>query len=85
VVLTVRDRGMGIPGPDQERIFERFQRGTNVVGRIAGTGIGLAGARQIVEQHGGSISVKSQINRGATFTVRFPAGASVAQGDMTVT
>jgi signal transduction histidine kinase len=72
IVLTVRDRGMGIPGPDQERIFERFQRGTNVEGRIAGTGIGLAGARQIVEQHGGTISVKSQINRGATFTVRFP-------------
>jgi signal transduction histidine kinase len=84
VVLTVRDRGMGIPGPDQERIFERFQRGTNVAGKIAGTGIGLAGARQIVEQHGGTISVKSQINRGATFTVKFPAGASLPDPDRTV-
>jgi signal transduction histidine kinase len=84
VLLTVRDRGMGIPGPDQERIFERFQRGTNVEGRIAGTGIGLAGARQIVEQHGGTISVKSQINRGATFTVKFPLGAAAPDPDRTL-
>lgn len=73
VVLTVRDRGIGIPGQDQQRVFERFQRGTNVEGRIAGTGIGLAGARQIVEQHGGAITVKSQVGKGSTFTVRFPA------------
>jgi signal transduction histidine kinase len=73
VVLTVRDRGIGIPSQDQQRVFERFQRGSNVEGRIPGTGIGLAGARQIIEQHGGRISVKSQIGKGATFTVRFPA------------
>jgi signal transduction histidine kinase len=54
-------------------VFERFQRGSNVEGRIPGTGIGLAGARQIIEQHGGRISVMSQIGKGATFTVRFPA------------
>jgi len=83
VLLTVRDRGMGIPGPDQERIFERFQRGSNVVGKIAGTGIGLAGARQIVEQHGGTISVRSQINRGATFTVKFPTGVAAVDPDRT--
>jgi signal transduction histidine kinase len=69
----VRDRGIGIPSQDQLRVFERFQRGSNVEGRIPGTGIGLAGARQIIEQHGGRISVKSQIGKGATFTVRFPA------------
>ena len=74
VILTVRDRGIGIPGADQSRIFERFQRGTNVEGRFQGTGIGLAGARQIVEQHGGAITVKSQVGKGSTFTVRFPAG-----------
>jgi signal transduction histidine kinase len=74
VILTVRDHGIGIPGADQSRIFERFQRGTNVEGRFQGTGIGLAGARQIVEQHGGAITVKSQVAKGSTFTVRFPAG-----------
>src|SRR5712664_1826578 len=72
-VLTVRDRGIGIPSQDQQRVFERFQRGSNVEGRIPGTGIGLAGARQIIEQHGGAITVKSQIGKGSTFTVRFPA------------
>ena len=79
VILTVRDRGVGIPGADQSRIFERFQRGTNVEGRFQGTGIGLAGARQIVEQHGGAITVKSQVAKGSTFTVRFPAEPAKAQ------
>jgi len=78
VILTVRDRGIGIPGQDQSRVFERFQRGTNVEGRFQGTGIGLAGARQIVEQHGGAITLKSQVGKGSTFTVRFPAGVEPA-------
>jgi len=79
VILTVRDRGIGIPGADQSRIFERFQRGTNVEGRFQGTGIGLAGAKQIVEQHGGAITLKSQVGKGSTFTVRFPSGSEPAK------
>ena len=79
VILTVRDRGVGIPGADQTRVFERFQRGTNVEGRFQGTGIGLAGAKQIVEQHGGAITVKSTVGKGSTFTVRFPAGSESAK------
>jgi signal transduction histidine kinase len=63
---------VGIPEEDLGRIFERFQRGTNVVGEIAGTGIGLASARHIVETHGGSITAASRSRRGATFTVRLP-------------
>ncbi|MEA3194895.1 MAG: hypothetical protein QOD26_3228 [Betaproteobacteria bacterium] len=77
-ILTVRDRGIGIPGQDQSRVFERFQRGTNVEGRFQGTGIGLAGAKQIVEQHGGAITLKSQVGKGSTFTVRFPSGVEPA-------
>ena len=79
VIITVRDRGVGIPGSDQARIFERFQRGTNVEGRFQGTGIGLAGAKQIVEQHGGAITLKSQVGKGSTFTVRFPSGSEPAK------
>jgi signal transduction histidine kinase len=79
VVLTVRDSGIGIPGQDQSRVFERFQRGTNAEGRFQGTGIGLAGAKQIVEQHGGAITVKSQVSKGSTFTVRIPAGSEPAK------
>ena len=71
-VLTVRDSGIGIPPDDLPHVFERFHRGGNVVGRIKGTGLGLAGARQIVEQHGGTIAVASQPGEGTTFTVRLP-------------
>jgi signal transduction histidine kinase len=53
-------------------IFERFYRGKSAINGIAGTGIGLAEARQIVEQHGGTISVESQEGSGTTFFVRLP-------------
>ena len=71
-VLAVRDQGVGIPAAELPRLFERFYRGTNVAGRTHGTGIGLAGARQIVEQHGGVITVESEEGRGSTFSVRLP-------------
>ncbi|HEV7664986.1 MAG TPA: HAMP domain-containing sensor histidine kinase, partial [Chloroflexota bacterium] len=71
-VLEVQDHGLGIPAADSLRVFERFQRGENVIGRIAGTGIGLAASRQIVEQHSGSISASSTEGAGSTFSVRLP-------------
>ena len=71
-MLTVQDRGIGIPAADLPRVFERFERGRNAVGRIGGSGIGLAATRQIVEQHGGTIEVESREGRGSTFTVRLP-------------
>jgi signal transduction histidine kinase len=52
-------------------VFDRYRRGRNV-GAIGGSGIGLAGARAIVEQHGGAISVVSAEGDGSTFTVRLP-------------
>jgi signal transduction histidine kinase len=70
--LSVSDHGLGVPAADLPAIFERFQRARNVEGRIGGTGIGLASARQIVEQHGGSISVTSTEGAGSTFTVLLP-------------
>lgn len=76
-VLTVEDQGIGIRRADLPRVFDRFYRGSNVVGRIAGTGIGMAGARQIVEQHGGSIAVESAEGVGSTFTVTLPLAALV--------
>jgi signal transduction histidine kinase len=71
-VLTVQDEGLGIPAADLPHVFERFHRGSNVVGRIAGMGIGLAGARAIVEQHGGTLQVTSQEGVGSRFTVWLP-------------
>ena len=74
VVLTVADDGAGVDEADLPRLFERFYRASNVAGRIAGSGIGLAGVRQIVEQHGGTIQVESRERIGSTFTVRLPLG-----------
>jgi PAS domain S-box-containing protein len=73
-VLSVEDRGVGIPAADQSHIFEPFRRAGNVES-IAGSGIGLAGARRIVELHGGAISVRSREGEGSTFTVRLPISA----------
>ena len=77
--LAVKDEGVGIPANDLPHVFERFRRAANVVGRFGGTGIGLAGACQIIEEHGGRIDVQSEEGRGTTFTVRLPLGAN--QGD----
>ena len=71
-VLRVDDQGIGIPAADLGRVFDRFHRGSNAAGRIAGSGIGLAGARQIVEQHDGTIEVESREGAGSVFTVRLP-------------
>lgn len=70
--FSVRDNGVGIPAADLPHIFERFRRGSNVAGRIAGTGIGLAAVKQIVEQHGGTVTVESVEGSGTTVTVRLP-------------
>jgi signal transduction histidine kinase len=71
-VLSVSDRGEGIPESDLPHIFERFRRGQNVEGRIPGTGIGLAGVQRIVEQHQGTIAVDTKVGVGTTFTIRLP-------------
>jgi signal transduction histidine kinase len=77
-VCAVTDEGIGIPEADLARIFERFARGSNVAGRITGSGVGLTIVRQIVEQHGGTISVTSTVGRGSTFTIRLPLAIAPA-------
>jgi signal transduction histidine kinase len=74
-VLTVSDHGVGIPADELARVFDRFYRGRNVVGKVHGTGIGLAGVRQIMEQHGGQVTVASTEGSGTTVSVRFPLAA----------
>jgi signal transduction histidine kinase len=69
---AVTDEGIGIPEADVARIFDRFARGSNVAGRITGSGVGLTIVRQIVEQHGGTIDVTSAVGQGSTFTMRLP-------------
>ena len=70
-VLVVRDHGIGIPPGEIERVWEPYYRATNIAGTVSGSGIGLAGTRHIVEQHGGQIEVESAVGNTA-FTVRLP-------------
>ncbi len=71
--LEVTDAGIGIPADQLERIFERFyQVDGRATRRYGGMGLGLALAKQIVEAHGGQITVTSEIGVGTTFTVWLP-------------
>ncbi len=73
LMVRVRDHGLGIPIGEQKEIFRKFTRGSaSKLGSIKGTGIGLAIARQIVEAHGGEISVESAPGQGSSFTVLLP-------------
>jgi signal transduction histidine kinase len=67
----VRDRGIGIPQEDQVRLFDAFQRGSNV-GQRPGTGLGLVIVKQSVELHGGTIEVESEVGSGTTVLVSIP-------------
>ena len=71
------DRGPGIPAGEQERIFDRFVRGTAAQGRaVRGSGIGLALVKYIAEAHGGRIRVESPVfddGTGTAFVLQLPA------------
>ena len=71
-VVSVTDHGLGIADSEQSRVFEQFYRSQSVAERVAGSGVGLAGAKHIVEEHGGTLSVQSQEGVGSTFMVRLP-------------
>ena len=70
-IISVKDRGLGIPDEDKERIFDRFER-TSVAKQYGGLGLGLYIVRQIVTAHNGSINVDSSPKKGSTFTVVLP-------------
>lgn len=71
ILFQVHDSGVGISEMDQERLYEPFIRGSNV-GQTKGTGLGLAVVQRCVLLHAGSISVKSQVGHGTTFSVTIP-------------
>ena len=72
VLTSVADRGMGIAAPEQALIFDRLYRSPARRGSTAGSGMGLAISRAIVESHGGAITVVSQPDRGSVFTFSLP-------------
>jgi signal transduction histidine kinase len=73
VEIDVTDNGPGIPPAQMEHIFERFVRGdAGLTQRVGGTGLGLAISKSLVELHGGTIGVDSEVGRGSTFKVVLP-------------
>lgn len=71
VQVIVVDEGIGIPEPDQKRLFERYHRGSNVSG-IVGTGVGLYLVKMVVDRHGGTVEVESEVGKGTKVVVNLP-------------
>ena len=72
-LITVRDRGIGIPEAERSGVFGRFSRGEQAqrLG-IRGTGLGLAMVKEIVREHHGEVRVESVEGEGSTFTIALP-------------
>jgi len=79
IKITVLDNGIGIPAVEQKKIFNRFyQVEKHLTRKHGGMGIGLSSAKEMVELHGGKISVESVENKGSRFTVLIPLNAAQA-------
>jgi signal transduction histidine kinase len=75
--IRVTDRGPGISDADRELVFDRFRQLSNSNGiAVKGSGLGLAICKAIVEQHGGTVGVESQLGRGSSFWVKLPTGTN---------
>ena len=71
LLISVSDRGPGIPPGEQERLFEKFYRGDQT--KTGGLGLGLSIARGFVEAHGGTVIAENRPEGGARFTITLPA------------
>ena len=71
--LNVKDKGIGISKDNQKKVFDRFYRvSTGNVHDVKGFGLGLSYVKLIIEQHGGSISLSSELNKGTQFNIELP-------------
>ncbi len=82
MVISVEDRGSGIPSEHLSRIFERFYRNDKARSRkLGGTGLGLSIVKHIVKAHGGVVNVQSEVNQGTVFFIRLPRSESAGGQD----
>lgn len=73
LVITVSDKGIGIPKGEIDKVFERFYRvGDEFTRKVKGSGLGLALVRELVQAHSGTIKILSEPKRSSTFTIRLP-------------
>jgi signal transduction histidine kinase len=82
IEIRVTDHGTGIPPEEQKHVFDAFFRGKKAVqDQIHGTGLGLHLVKRIVEAHGGTVSLESELGAGSTFIVRVPAASAEHQDE----
>jgi signal transduction histidine kinase len=80
VLIAIRDHGRGIPLEDRERMWEAFERGSNVKDR-AGSGLGLHIAKLMADLHGATLACESEVGRGTTFVLRLPIKAAAGESE----
>jgi signal transduction histidine kinase len=80
VLLAVADTGVGIAREDLPFVFDAFYRGKGAAEAATGAGLGLALTRRIVEAHGGTLAVDSELGKGTTFSISLPAHAAGHSG-----
>ncbi|MFM2418343.1 MAG: hypothetical protein RL385_3066 [Pseudomonadota bacterium] len=84
-LISVEDRGIGIAPEDHERVFTSFEQvHKGDTRKYGGTGLGLSISRSLVRMHGGELSVRSELGKGATFVIRLPRapGASASSVEL---
>jgi signal transduction histidine kinase len=80
IELSVADTGIGIPSADQERVFEKFERG-NPQGRQSGAGLGLSLVKSLIELHGGTVEIESTPGAGTVISCRLPVGIASIESE----
>ena len=73
VIISVKDKGIGISKEEQKKVFDRFHRvGTGLVHDVKGNGLGLSIVEHIIEAHKGHVTVESSLGKGSTFSIHLP-------------